>query len=87
MKLPAYAQRAWNRATIVRGRSLKLYRRDQFGNIVFSNSYGKKTPMGWHVVNGQVEAIELWRSEDVVQGKSVDLGGRRIIKKKNESKK
>ena len=57
MKLPKKAREAWDNAMIVRGRHPNVYRRDQLGDIVFHNSYGKKTPMGWRVINGGVFAI------------------------------
>lgn len=39
----------WSKAKIVNGKDPKLYRQDPYGNIMYYHSYGKNTPMGWHI--------------------------------------
>lgn len=39
--------RAWENAATIKGLNPEVYRRDELGNKLFRESYGKDTPMGW----------------------------------------
>ena len=39
----------WERATRVRGKDPKKYRKDPCGNEIYWGSYGKNSPMGWEI--------------------------------------
>ena len=52
-------------------------------NDIFDLSLGNMSDAGWYWTGSENElALFLTDRKSVVQGKSVDLGGRRIIKKK-----
>ena len=40
---------AWNNANTVKGKNPNVYRKDQYGNIMYKPSYGKCSEMGWEV--------------------------------------
>lgn len=40
---------AWENAAKVRGKDPDKYRRDPARNVMFKDSYGKTSPMGWEV--------------------------------------
>jgi len=42
-------QNVWNKAKTIRGRDPKVYRQDPYGQTMYYSSYGKYTPMGWHM--------------------------------------
>src|SRR3712207_9163624 len=46
------------------------------------DDFGTEVQLRLHVVAGGLESLGVEDRKSVVQGKSVDLGGRRIIKKK-----
>jgi len=35
------------KAKPIRGKDPALYRKDPYGNVMYKNSYGKTSPMGW----------------------------------------
>ena len=37
----------WDKADKIRGKDPDKYRKDPYGNVLFYNSYGKYSPMGW----------------------------------------
>lgn len=39
----------WKTATIIKGYNPETHRKDAAGNIVYFNSYGKDTKMGWNI--------------------------------------
>lgn len=41
--------KAWARAKEVAGKDPDKYRQDPYGNVIYRDSYGKDTPMGWEV--------------------------------------
>ena len=42
-------EQAWNNAHTIRGKNPDVYRKDDFGNVIFKNSYGLKSTMGCEV--------------------------------------
>lgn len=40
---------AWENAHIIRGKNLDVYRKDDYGNVMYKSSYGKQSDMGWEV--------------------------------------
>jgi len=40
---------AWENAHIVRGKNPNVYRKDDYGNMMYKPSYGKQSEMGWEV--------------------------------------
>lgn len=40
---------AWNNAHKIRGKNPDVYRKDDYGNIMYKSSYGKQSEMGWEV--------------------------------------
>lgn len=34
---------------VIRGKDPDKYRKDECGNVIYRQSYGKETPMGWEV--------------------------------------
>lgn len=40
---------AWDNAHIVRGKNSNLYRKDDYGNLMYKPSYGKKSEIGWEI--------------------------------------
>lgn len=40
---------AWNNAHIVKGKNPDVYRKDDYGNMMYYSSYGKKSEMGWEI--------------------------------------
>ena len=42
-------EKAWNKASRVRGKNPDTHRRDSKGNVVFKSSYGKQSAMGWEI--------------------------------------
>ena len=40
---------AWNNAHTIRGKNPDVYRKDDYGNVMYKNSYGLKSQMGWEV--------------------------------------
>jgi hypothetical protein len=40
---------AWDRASKMRGKNPDQYRRDELGNPMFKQSYGKASDMGWEI--------------------------------------
>lgn len=40
---------AWDNAHVVRGKNPELYRKDDYGNIIYKPSYGKQSEMGWEI--------------------------------------
>ncbi len=43
------AEAVWEKSKTIRGKDPDLYRQDPYGNTLYHSSYGKNTPMGWHV--------------------------------------
>jgi 5-methylcytosine-specific restriction endonuclease McrA len=41
--------KVFNLADTVKGKNPALYRKDPYGHTMYRNSYGKNSPMGWHV--------------------------------------
>ena len=39
----------WEKAGRVRGHNPDTHRRDTMGNVIYYDSYGKATNMGWHI--------------------------------------
>ena len=39
----------WTKAKPVRGKDPDVYRQDPYGNVMYKQSYGKHTDMGWQV--------------------------------------
>jgi 5-methylcytosine-specific restriction endonuclease McrA len=46
----------WSKASPIRGKNPDTHRRDAFGNDIYYHSYGKNTPMGWHVDHKKAKA-------------------------------
>lgn len=42
-------EEAWENAHKIRGKNSELYRKDDYGNIMYKPSYGKQSSMGWEV--------------------------------------
>ena len=42
-------EEAWNNAHKMRGKNPDVYRKDDYGNIMYRSSYGKQSDMGWEV--------------------------------------
>ena len=42
-------EEAWNNAHIMRGKNPDVYRKDDYGNIIYKSSYGKQSDMGWEI--------------------------------------
>jgi len=40
---------AWENAHIIRGKNPDVYRKDDYGNVIYKSSYGKQSDMGWEV--------------------------------------
>lgn len=40
---------AWENANKVRGKNPDLYRKDDYGNLMYKPSYGKQSTMGWEI--------------------------------------
>ena len=40
---------AWENAHKVRGRNPDVYRKDDYGNLMYWSSYGKQSDMGWEI--------------------------------------
>lgn len=40
---------AWNNAHKIKGKNPEVYRRDDYGNLMYRASYGKQTQMGWEI--------------------------------------
>lgn len=40
---------AWENAHKVRGKNPEVYRKDDYGNLMYWSSYGKQTEMGWEI--------------------------------------
>jgi 5-methylcytosine-specific restriction endonuclease McrA len=45
----ATIDKVWNSAKIIKGKDPAEYRQDPYGNVMYKNSYGKNTDMGWEV--------------------------------------
>ena len=41
--------KAWNNAKTTKGKDSNKYRQDPYGNIMYKDSYGKDSNMGWKV--------------------------------------
>ena len=39
----------WELAKPIRGMDSDIYRKDPYGNVMYYNSYGKPTTMGWEI--------------------------------------
>ena len=42
-------EKAWENAHKIRGRNPDVYRKDDYGNIIYKSSYGKQSEMGWEI--------------------------------------
>lgn len=42
-------EKAWEDAHKVRGKNPDLYRKDDYGNMMYKPSYGKQSQMGWEL--------------------------------------
>ena len=40
---------AWSNAHKVRGKNPDVYRKDDYGNLIYKSSYGKQSEMAWEV--------------------------------------
>lgn len=40
---------AWENAHEIRGKNSELYRKDDYGNVIYKPSYGKQSDMGWKI--------------------------------------
>lgn len=40
---------AWENAHIIRGKNPDVYRKDDYGNVMYKSSYEKQSDMGWEV--------------------------------------
>lgn len=40
---------AWNKAHKIKGKNPDLYRKDDYGNMIYKSSYGKQSKMGWEL--------------------------------------
>ena len=40
---------AWENAHKIRGKNSELYRKDDYGNVIYKPSYGKQSDMGWEI--------------------------------------
>lgn len=43
------ANAVWEKGTTIRGKDPDSYRRDSYGNVMYKNSYGKDSAMGWSI--------------------------------------
>ena len=41
--------KAWENARKVGGKNPNIYRKDPYGNLMYRNSYGKSSKMGWEL--------------------------------------
>ncbi len=44
------------KGAIIHGKNPNQYRRDEYGNTIFRNSYGKESPMGWEIDHSNPKA-------------------------------
>lgn len=42
-------EEAWNNAHKIRGKNPDVYRKDDYGNIMYKSSYGRQSDMGWEI--------------------------------------
>lgn len=42
-------EKAWENARKVRGKNPDVYRKDDYGNLMYKSSYGKQSDMGWEI--------------------------------------
>lgn len=42
-------EEAWNNAHKIRGKNPEVYRRDDYGNVMYKPSYGRQSEMGWEI--------------------------------------
>lgn len=40
---------AWENAHKIREKNSELYRKDDYGNVIYKPSYGKQSDMGWEI--------------------------------------
>ena len=45
--------KVWEKGRIIKNKNPKLYRKDKYGQIMFYQSYGKNTEMGWFIKNNK----------------------------------
>lgn len=41
--------KAWNNAKVIRNKNSDKYRKDPYGNVMYKDSYGQSSNMGWEV--------------------------------------
>lgn len=41
--------KAWNNAKTIRGKDSNTHRQDPYGNVMYKDSYGQNSNMGWEV--------------------------------------
>ena len=41
--------KVWQKSKKIRGKSPNLYRKDPYGNVMYRNSYGKDSNLGWEI--------------------------------------
>jgi 5-methylcytosine-specific restriction endonuclease McrA len=46
---PDTVQKVWEKGKIIRGKDEKNYRQDLCGNVIYRNSYGEESNMGWEI--------------------------------------
>ena len=41
--------RVWEKAEIIANKNPNTHRKDRYGNVIYRNSYGKKSDLGWEI--------------------------------------
>jgi len=49
IKMNKKVEEAWNNTHKIRGKNPDVYRKDDYGNIIYKSSYGRQSEMGWEV--------------------------------------
>ena len=49
MTIKTQIEKAWNNAKPIRGKNPDTHRQDPYGNIMYKESYGKNSKMGWAI--------------------------------------
>lgn len=81
--------KAWKSAKEIQGKDPDKYRRDPYGNVMYRNSYGKNTPMGWeidHIKPRSRDGSDATRNLQALNTKVNRDKGNTLVKKTRHSK-
>lgn len=89
MATKSQIDKAWNSAKTIGGKDTNKYRQDPYGNVMYRNSYGKNSSMGWevdHIKSKSRDGSDATKNRQALNTTVNRAKGNTLVKKSRHSK-